>query len=83
MKFDLSGDGIVDPLEEIMTAYDVNGDATFCPAEVHKLIEEHQTIKSRVKNLSRIVFGLIFVLVMLCGIVFLAVLGGNEASKEN
>ena len=80
--FDVDGDG-VGPLEEIMMKYDINGDATFSPAEVKHIIKDMEEEKAQSKNLSRIVYGLIFALIALCGVMFLVVLGGNEASKEN
>ena len=81
-KFDVDGDG-VGPLEEIMMKYDINGDATFSPAEVKHIIGDMEESKAHAKNLSKIVFGLIFVLLLLCGVMFGVVFAGNEATKEN
>jgi hypothetical protein len=80
--FDVNGDG-VGPLEETMMKYDLDGTGCFSPAEVKQIVHDMEEEKKVTSMMGKLIGALVLVIVALCGIMFAAVILGNEASKEN
>jgi len=62
--------------------YDFNGDATFSPAEVKKIVVDMENEKKAASRLWCLVCGLVFALILLIGVMLACSIAGSEATKE-
>jgi hypothetical protein len=62
----MDGSGSLDALEEHISKYDTNLDGTFSVAEVKAIVEELEKEEQNVKNMQKIIFGVVFLAI--CGL---------------
>lgn len=76
-------DGVLDATEEIMMKYDVDKNGTFSISEVKAIVSDLEQKKKSVRNLKKMLVGVVFVAVVVCALLFGLMFASNEAAKEN